>query len=405
MENNRKNLKNSAGFTFVEASIGIFVFVVLSLGLTALISGMFTGSNKQSNLLADADQARRVAFGIVNQLRDAQSSATGAYPLETALDQALTFYGDADGDAAIEKIRYYVLNGQLYRGVTKPGGNPLAYNPATEETVAVQNNLANASAPLFYYYDDSYDGNGTPLAQPVNVTQVKFIKLDLKIYNKAGLQGVNTYSVAAGGAFRNLKDNLGEGTNLLIQYNLTTLVTPPGAGTVAVSPTGPTYNGNTLVNLNAYPNLGFGFDHWAGGVSQPNQQATTLVMDSDKTITANMDTLPKTLTGSISAKSGPTSARRWTLRITNSNNFAVNNTNLYAFTLTQTAGPACSPVVILPVAWPALVGNIGAFGSRTYQVTINFTGCNNSTRFSAFFSFAGNNGAQWGDATIANQAE
>ena len=48
------------------------------------------------------------------------------------------------------------------------------------------------------------------LAQPVNVTQVKFVKINLQIYNKAGVKNTNTYTVTAGAAIRNLKTNLGQ---------------------------------------------------------------------------------------------------------------------------------------------------------------------------------------------------
>ncbi len=393
------------GFTFIEMIVGIFIFAIIAIGLFALISNMFTTSNKQSNLLADVDQARKLTGTIVGQLRNARTSATGAYVLDTVSDQALTFYSDTDNDGLADKVRYYVLSGKLNKAITKPTGNPLIYNSANEIVSTVQNNIANSASPVFYYYNDSYDGtaSSTPLTQPVNVTAVRFIKIELKIYNKAGITGTNTYTVTSAAALRNLKDNLGEGENTLIQYNLTTAVLPAGTGSVATSPVGPTYNGNTLVNINAYPNLGYGFSSWTGNVALPSSQATTIIMNNNETVTANFVTIPQTLTGSITNKSGPDSSRVWTLRINNTNSFAVNNVNLYSLALTQTAGTACSHSVTAPAAFPALVGNISASSNRTYLVTINFSGCASSARFTANFTFAGNNLAQWGSANITNQ--
>jgi hypothetical protein len=45
---------------------------------------------------------------------------------------------------------------------------------------------------------------------PVNATQVKFVKVNLQIYNKAGITNKNTYTITASAAIRNLKTNLGQ---------------------------------------------------------------------------------------------------------------------------------------------------------------------------------------------------
>ena len=122
----------------------------------------------------------------------------------------LIFYSNADYDAPIERIRYYVQNGQLWKGVTDYNGT--TYNTLTEVTAVVQKDLANGANPVFYYYDGSYVGSSTQvsLAQPVNVTLVKFIKVSVQIFNKAGVKNTNTYSVTASAAIRNLKTNLGQ---------------------------------------------------------------------------------------------------------------------------------------------------------------------------------------------------
>lgn len=396
-----------AGFTLIEMLVAIAIFVIVSVGLVALVSNVFISSSRQSNLLADSDQARKLAFNIINELRNAAVSSTGAYALATADNQTLTFYSNIDSDAGVERVRYFAQNGKLYKGVLEPVGDPLTYNPANEKIFVVQNNLANGINPLFYYYDGAYDGvNGSALSQPVSVTAVKFIKLDLKVYNTGGVTNTNFYTVTASGSIRNLKENLGDAGLPDYFYQLTTQVSPGGAGSVAVSPAGPDYPEGSLANLTAYWNLGYVFSSWSGGVTSPTTSSTSIVMNSDKTVTANFSAVSPTLTGSInSSKTGSQSARKWTLRVNNPNAYSVGNTNLYSFSLAQTAGAACSPVLTNPTTFPVLVGNISAGSYRTKQVTINFSGCDSSTRFTASFSFAGNNGADWGDASIVNQAQ
>ncbi len=392
------------GFTLIELLISIVIFIVISLGLVALSSSILTSSNKQSGLLADSDQARKLSMSIMNELRNAQVSSTGGYPLATAESQNLIFYSNIDSDTVVERVRYFVQNGKLYKGVLKPSGSPLVYNTGNEKTFVVQDNLANGINPVFYYYDQNYDGStNTFLTQPVNVTVVSFIKLDLKVFNKAGVVNNNYYTVTASGSIRNLKQNLGDPGQPDYNYDLTTAVSPGSTGSVSVSPAGPTYVEQTLVNVSAYANLGYVFSSWTGDVANPNSSATTIVMNSNKSITANFNTLAQTLTGTVSSKSGSQSSRRWTLRINNPNAYIVNNVNLYSFSLTQTAGPACSPVLSSPSAFPVSIGNISAGSNKTYQVTINFNGCTAATRFTANFTFAGNNGADWGSASVTNQ--
>lgn len=204
------NLQSSDGFTLIEMTVAIFGFAIVMWGLVALFSNIFISANRSGGLLADTDQARRLAFGVAKELRDGQTGSNGAYVLDTAQAQQIVFYSpNADLDNSIERIRYFVQNGKLYKGVTEYNGS--AYNTSTETTTLVQNDLANGANPVFYYYDGGYTGSSTQtsLSQPVVVTAVKFVKVSLEIYNKAGVKNTNSYTVTASAAIRNLKTNLG----------------------------------------------------------------------------------------------------------------------------------------------------------------------------------------------------
>lgn len=198
-----------SGFTILEVVVSISLFALLAGAVIALVGNIITTSRQQGTLLSDADQARRLSVRIMSELRNAVSSNTGAYALEQAGDQQIIFYSNIDGGSDIEKLRYYISSGSLYRGVTKPVGNPLAYTGASETATLVQANIGNGGNPLFYYYPDTYTGTGNALVQPVNVTQVRFIQLSLQVFNKGGVVNTNTYTVTASGTIRSLKTNLG----------------------------------------------------------------------------------------------------------------------------------------------------------------------------------------------------
>ncbi|MFC1875285.1 hypothetical protein ACFLY3_03980 [Chloroflexota bacterium] len=70
-----------------------------------------------------------------------------------------------------------------------------------------------------------------------------------------------------------------------VEYTLTMAMSGSGAITPAVGTY--TYTEGTVVNINAIPASGWQFDNWSGGVAQPNSASTTVIIDSDKTVTAN----------------------------------------------------------------------------------------------------------------------
>jgi uncharacterized repeat protein (TIGR02543 family) len=70
-------------------------------------------------------------------------------------------------------------------------------------------------------------------------------------------------------------------------YTLTTNVSPPGAG--SVSPSGGDYDSGLSVTLTATPASGYIFDYWGGSATGTNT-TTTIIMDSDKSVTANFKT-------------------------------------------------------------------------------------------------------------------
>jgi Tfp pilus assembly protein PilV len=204
------NLKLNKGFTLIEILVVLVGFTLISMGLIGLFGRIFDFSRQQNGLLNDQSQAGQLAPQLEFELRNAQSGSNGAYTLDTAATGTLIFYSVLNvTNPAVDRIRYFVQNGQLWKGVTVYNGN--TYNTSTEYTSIVQKDLANGATPVFYYYDGSYTGSSTQssLTQPVNVTTVKFVQLNLQIYNKAGVKNSNTYTVTGGAAIRNLKTNLG----------------------------------------------------------------------------------------------------------------------------------------------------------------------------------------------------
>ncbi|MDQ2947972.1 MAG: lamin tail domain-containing protein [Acidobacteriota bacterium] len=110
---------------------------------------------------------------------------------------------------------------------------------------------------------------------------------------------------------------------------------------------------------------------------------------------------PSALGAAITAKSGPSVARQWTLTVTNPGSAPSTNTAVNSFSLTQTSGRACTPVVSAPL--PSL-GTIPANGgSAMANIQIDFTGCPLNARFRLVTNITGNGGAAIGTLTLNNQ--
>jgi prepilin-type N-terminal cleavage/methylation domain-containing protein len=197
------NQNKKSGFTLVETMVSVVIFAMLIYGISLLVSGILTQSGFQSRILDSNDQARKVATGFTNEVRGSVVSATGSFPIEIASDQQIAFYTKTA--TTINRIRYYLQGGVLYKGVTVPTGNPAVYNLAQEVVTPVQTAMATGPTDvIFTYYDDSEN----VLTQPVNITHIRKIGVTLKIYLQGSKNKTNTYTVEASATVRNLKDNL-----------------------------------------------------------------------------------------------------------------------------------------------------------------------------------------------------
>jgi hypothetical protein len=128
-----------------------------------------------------------------------------------------------------------------------------------------------------------------------------------------------------------------------------------------------------------------------------------VIVDHDLTVIANFTPLNATMLGNIIAKSGPPNARVWTVSLLDNGPGVANSVMIHDFTLTQTFGAACAPVLKNTGSFPLQLGNLGPSQTGTSTITLDFTGCAASARFTAKFTFSANNGAVSGFVTRTNQ--
>ena len=195
---------NHRGMTLVEVLIGATIVV-----LVARFGGDIFSLNTsvQANLMAQLE-GRQVLRTLVTELRSASPSSTGSFPLQEVGTSSLIFYSNIDQDTAKERIRYFRVGDELRRGEINPSGNPLVYATSSESIRTVIRDIRNGtSTALFTYYNALYMGTSTPLAQPVDPSQVRLIRTFI-IIDRDPLRSPTPIIIETNAMIRNLKDNL-----------------------------------------------------------------------------------------------------------------------------------------------------------------------------------------------------
>ncbi len=201
----KNRLKQKKGFSLIEVLIGTSIFVLIVGVLTLFSRNIWVYQSYISTGLSLSNEGRAALKTMTAEIRTASTADTGVFVIALATSSAFTFYSDIDDDGLKEKVRYFLNGSSLQKGVLKPTGSPLAYNPANEIISTLASNVTNAA--IFEYYDKNYDGTTAALASPINVALVRLVKITIKIdKNLNRAPGEKTFSTKV--SLRNLKDNL-----------------------------------------------------------------------------------------------------------------------------------------------------------------------------------------------------
>lgn len=173
---------NNKGFTLLELLVAMGIFSLVILAATWIfISGLRYNTIIWDQLQGQTD-GRRAVKEVVDIVRKAEESSIGSYSIVSAEDNELILYANVDTDSYREKVRFWLDETTLKRGITKTSGDPLGYS-GTESVVEVAHYIVNIAegAPLFEYYDESYTGSEVALLTPADVASIRIVKIQLEI--------------------------------------------------------------------------------------------------------------------------------------------------------------------------------------------------------------------------------
>ena len=171
------------GFTLIELLMGMTIFVFLLAGVLALQQLLMQGEEFGVSTAFTIESAQNSLQNLVQELRNARQADNGAYPLQLADDQEIIFFSNADNDADIERIRYFLDGTDLKKGAIEPQGFPVQYPTQNEVIKTIANYVQNASNPIFFYYNQNWpaDTVNNPLSTPAQLSNVSLVKIEVRI--------------------------------------------------------------------------------------------------------------------------------------------------------------------------------------------------------------------------------
>lgn len=181
------SFQDRRGFSLIEvivfAAIGAAILFVVS-NMTKNVSQIEDFVNHRLKSRGDLEQTFQM---LVTDIRSAGPSGNGAYPIESAGTSSLVFYSDVDQDGIMEKVRYFFGTSTIRRGLIEPTGNPLTYASSSEVTKSIiENVIFSTSTNFLSYFDSIYYGSSSPMTSPINVANIRVVKVSVYVDTNPG---------------------------------------------------------------------------------------------------------------------------------------------------------------------------------------------------------------------------
>jgi hypothetical protein len=181
--------------------VAAILVVVLSAGYV-FQANVFKNSATARSILEAEGELRRTLTLLSAELRQVAPANTGSYAIASAASSSLIFFSDTDGDGLRERVRYFLVDNDLKRGIIKPSGSPYGYDEDDEVIKTMVCNLVMGEQNIFDYYN----GETEILAEPVDIAQIRMVDITLIVEDNPRL-APEPITLSTKVALRILKDN------------------------------------------------------------------------------------------------------------------------------------------------------------------------------------------------------
>ena len=201
-------LRDRSGMTLIETLIVTALFTMLLVVILNFINAGIKLNGRALGSIANQRVARSALDKMNREIREAATGANNEYPLVTCGSLEITFFSDYDLDDVKERVRYFVQDQKLMRGIIEPTGSPLTYVADNEVVKTAFGDILNDSSyVLFKYYNSSYAGTGSSLGSPVSCSVVRLVEIAFKVDTVIEMQP-GAFYLTSKVQLRNLKSNL-----------------------------------------------------------------------------------------------------------------------------------------------------------------------------------------------------
>jgi len=190
------------GYTLIEMLVVVAIILIIVPTLFVSIRHLYDShSLTLSKALALADTTNGVK-AIVRDVRSAVYAENGALPVVEIATSTLTLYTDTDFDGKVERVRYYLVNGTIFKGIIEPTAIP-DYPIASETTEVLISNVVNQNTalPLFRYYTST----SSEITNLTDTLSVRRIQVEIIGSSRFGNK-TSEVSLQSSASIRNLKE-------------------------------------------------------------------------------------------------------------------------------------------------------------------------------------------------------
>lgn len=197
-----------AGFTYTELLVVMTIVIFILIAALNLFRFTFSQQTEAINSYVTVENANRAIETMLKEIRNSRNGENGAYVFVGMLDQELIFYSNEDQDDDVERIRYFLDEGVLKKGIIQPTGFPATYLTGNEITTDVTEYVRNDTDPVFYYYNGDWptDTTNNPLSAN-RLLDTRLIEIHLLLNSNPEVLD-NDYEVRSQTQIRMMKDNL-----------------------------------------------------------------------------------------------------------------------------------------------------------------------------------------------------
>src|SRR3989344_1199912 len=189
------------GMTLIETVVWVAITTSIMLAIITSVQHFYRTNTYAVEQSAAISSAQRGIESMIKTIREAAYSSNGAYPIIALATSSISFYADIDSDPFIERLRFFVEEGSLKRGVIDPSGDPPVYT-STETISSLSDFVRNVDQNMttFQYYDL----NGSLMTDLGDISEVRFIEVTI-IVNINPYRLPNQFTLRSTAAMRNLR--------------------------------------------------------------------------------------------------------------------------------------------------------------------------------------------------------